>query len=40
MARQDEDSAFRERVNQLTGVLEGVAEKLDDLAESLEVGGD
>jgi hypothetical protein len=44
MAKQDEGSAFEgsafmEGISRITGVLNGMAQKLDDLAESLDAGG-
>jgi hypothetical protein len=36
MARSDEDFAFMDDIDRLTGVLNGVAQELDSLAESLE----
>jgi hypothetical protein len=39
MAKQDEGSAFMDRISRITAVLNGMAQKLDDLAESLEASG-
>jgi hypothetical protein len=39
MAKQDEGFAFMEGISRITGVLNETAQKLDDLAESLEAGG-
>jgi hypothetical protein len=36
MARQAEDYAFMQGIDRIAGVLNGAAQKLDDLAESLE----
>jgi hypothetical protein len=40
MARRDEESAFMDGVNRITGVLNGAARKLDGLAKSLEADGE